>query len=138
MENVKTVLRFLKGVRESKKMLKEFNADVVIGTGGYVCGPVVYAASKLGIPTIIHEQNSVPGLTNKFLSRYVDKIAVCFEEAKAFFPETKTVMTGNPRASEVLGQDGIRGRLSAGLKTGVPAVLIFEAAEGQGQLMMQF
>ena len=130
LENVKTVLRFLKGVRESKKMLREFNADVVIGTGGYVCGPVVYAASKLGIPTIIHEQNSVPGLTNKFLSRYVDKIAVCFEEAKAFFPDTKTVMTGNPRASEVLGQDGIRGRLSAGLKTGVPAVLIFGGSRG--------
>ena len=71
-ENVKTILRFLKGVSESKKILKEFKADVVIGTGGYVCGPVVYAASKLGIPTIIHEQNSVPGLTNKFLSRYVD------------------------------------------------------------------
>ncbi|WP_226619986.1 undecaprenyldiphospho-muramoylpentapeptide beta-N-acetylglucosaminyltransferase [Cytobacillus firmus] len=130
LDNVKTVLRFLKGVRDSKKMLKEFKADVVIGTGGYVCGPVVYAASRLGIPTIIHEQNSVPGLTNKFLSRYVDKIAVCFEEAKAFFPETKTVMTGNPRASEVLGQDGIRGRLSAGLKTGVPAVLIFGGSRG--------
>lgn len=89
LDNVKTVLRFLKGVRDSKKMLKEFKADVVIGTGGYVCGPVVYAASRLGIPTIIHEQNSVPGLTNKFLSRYVDKIAVCFEEAKAFFRKLK-------------------------------------------------
>ena len=97
-ENVKTIMRFLKGVRESKKMLKEFKADVVIGTGGYVCGPVVYAAAKLGIPTIIHEQNSVPGLTNKFLSRYVDRIAVCFEEAKAFFPNQKVVLTGNPRA----------------------------------------
>ena len=74
LENIKTDLcDFIKGVRESKKMLKEFKADVVIGTGGYVCGPVVYAAAKLGIPTIIHEQNSVPGLTNKFLSRYVDQ-----------------------------------------------------------------
>lgn len=129
-ENVKTVLRFLKGVRDSKKMLKEFEPDVVIGTGGYVCGPVVYAAAKMGIPTIVHEQNSVPGLTNKFLSRYVDKIAICFEEARGFFPEQKVVMTGNPRASEVLGQDGIKGRLSAGLKLKVPTVLIFGGSRG--------
>lgn len=129
-ENVKTVLRFLNGVRNSKKILKEFKADVVIGTGGYVCGPVVYAAAKLGIPTIIHEQNSIPGLTNKFLSRYVDRIGICFEEAREFFPKEKVVMTGNPRASEVLGQDGIKGRLSAGLKTNQPAVLIFGGSRG--------
>ncbi len=130
MENVKTIMRFLKGVKDSKQMLKDFQPDVVIGTGGYVCGPVVYAAAKLGIPTIIHEQNSVPGLTNKFLSKYVDKVAVCFEEAKSFFPEEKVVFTGNPRASEVLGQDGIRGRLSAGLNTKTPAVLIFGGSRG--------
>ena len=129
-ENVKTVFRFLKGVKESKKMLMEFKADVVIGTGGYVCGPVVYAAAKLGIPTIIHEQNSVPGLTNKFLSKYVDKIAVCFEEAMQFFPQEKVVLTGNPRASEVIGQDGIKGRLSAGLKTNLPVVLIVGGSRG--------
>lgn len=129
-DNVKTIYRFVKGVSDSKKLLKEFKADIVIGTGGYVCGPVVYAASKLGIPTIVHEQNSVPGLTNKFLSRYVNKIAICFEEAKTFFPEEKVVFTGNPRASEVLSQDGARGRLSVGLKPGIPAVLIFGGSRG--------
>lgn len=129
-ENVKTVIRFLKGVRQSKRMLKDFKADVVIGTGGYVCGPVVYAAYKLGIPTIIHEQNSVPGLTNKFLSRYVDGIAVCFEEAKEFFPENKVVLTGNPRASEVLNQDGKKGRASVGLKNDQPVVLIVGGSRG--------
>lgn len=129
-ENVKTVYRFLKGVSDSKKLLKEFKADVVIGTGGYVCGPVVYAAAKLGIPSIIHEQNSVPGLTNKFLSRFVDKIGICFEEAKDFFPKEKVVFTGNPRASEVLGQDGMKGRLSVGLKMDQPAVLIFGGSRG--------
>lgn len=129
-ENVKTVFRFLKGVNDSKKILKEFKPDIVIGTGGYVCGPVVYAAAKLGIPTIIHEQNSVPGLTNKFLSRYVNKIAICFDEAKDYFPEEKTVFTGNPRASEVIGKDGVKGRLSAGLSTTMPAVLIFGGSRG--------
>ncbi|MCM3568809.1 undecaprenyldiphospho-muramoylpentapeptide beta-N-acetylglucosaminyltransferase [Neobacillus mesonae] len=130
IENIKTVFRFLKGVKDSKKFLREFKPDVVIGTGGYVCGPVVYAAAKLSIPTIIHEQNSVPGLTNKFLSRYVNKIAICFEEAKEFFPPVKTVFTGNPRASEVIGKDGIKGRLSAGLSATKPAVLIFGGSRG--------
>jgi UDP-N-acetylglucosamine--N-acetylmuramyl-(pentapeptide) pyrophosphoryl-undecaprenol N-acetylglucosamine transferase len=130
IDNIKTVVRFLTGVRDSKRMLKEFKPDIVIGTGGYVCGPVVYAAAKLKIPTIVHEQNSVPGLTNKFLSRYVNKIAVCFDEAKEHFPEDKVVFTGNPRASEVLGKDGTRGRLSAGLSTTMPVVLIFGGSRG--------
>ncbi len=85
-ENVKTIARFIKSVRTCKKLLKQYKPDVVLGTGGYVCGPVVYAAAKLGIPTIIHEQNSIPGLTNKFLSRYVHKVAICFEETKQYFP----------------------------------------------------
>ncbi|OCA85534.1 undecaprenyldiphospho-muramoylpentapeptide beta-N-acetylglucosaminyltransferase [Bacillus sp. FJAT-27225] len=129
-ENIKTIWRFLAGVRKSKALLKEFKPDVVIGTGGYVCGPVVYAAAKLNIPTVIHEQNSIPGLTNKFLSRYVNKVAICFEEAASFFPKEKVVFTGNPRASEVLGRDGIKGRLSTGLKIGMPAVLIFGGSRG--------
>lgn len=130
IDNIKTIFRFLKGTRDSKKLLKEFEPDIVIGTGGYVCGPVVYAAARLKIPTVIHEQNSVPGLTNKFLSRYVSKIAVCFDEAKDYFPQNKVVFTGNPRASEVLGKDGIRGRLSAGLSTTLPTVLIFGGSRG--------
>ncbi|MCL6572847.1 MAG: undecaprenyldiphospho-muramoylpentapeptide beta-N-acetylglucosaminyltransferase [Bacillus sp. (in: Bacteria)] len=129
-ENVKTVYRFLKGVKDSKRLLKEFKPDIVIGTGGYVCGPVVYAAAKLRIPTIIHEQNSVPGLTNKFLCRYVNKIAICFEEGKEHFPAEKVVFTGNPRASEVIGKDGIHGLLSVGLSTTMPAVLIFGGSRG--------
>jgi UDP-N-acetylglucosamine--N-acetylmuramyl-(pentapeptide) pyrophosphoryl-undecaprenol N-acetylglucosamine transferase len=130
LENMKTILRFLKGAQDSKKLLKEFKPDIVIGTGGYVCGPVVYAAAKLNIPTIIHEQNSVPGLTNKFLSRYVNKIALCFEEAKDYFPENKVVFTGNPRATEVIGKDGVQGRLSAGLNISMPTVLIFGGSRG--------
>ncbi|MDF0725277.1 undecaprenyldiphospho-muramoylpentapeptide beta-N-acetylglucosaminyltransferase [Cytobacillus sp. S13-E01] len=130
LDNVKTVMRFLKGVSVSKRYLKEFKPDVVIGTGGYVCGPVVYAASKLHIPTIIHEQNSVPGLTNKFLSRYVDKVAICFEEARHYFPNNKVVLTGNPRASEVVGKNGIIGRESVGLSNTKRSVLIVGGSRG--------
>jgi len=129
-ENVKTIMRFLKGVNDCKKMLKEFQPDVVIGTGGYVCGPVVYAAAKMGIPSIVHEQNSVPGLTNKFLSKYVDKIAVCFEAAKAHFPADKTVLTGNPRASEVIEASGTGVLEKYGFKKDRKTVLIFGGSRG--------
>lgn len=129
-DNIKTVYRFLKGVQDSKRMLREFKPDVVIGTGGYVCGPVVYAAAKLGIPSMIHEQNSVPGLTNKFLSRFVNKIAVCFDEAKAYFPEEKTILTGNPRASEVLHHKGKKGLKTIGMDPLKPSVLIFGGSRG--------
>jgi len=129
-ENIKTVARFIKGVSFCKQMLKEFKADVVIGTGGYVCGPVVYAASKLNIPTIIHEQNSLPGLTNKFLAKYVNKVAICFEEARKYFPEEKVVLTGNPRASEVVGHDPKKARESLKLEDNKPSVLIFGGSRG--------
>lgn len=130
VENVKTIYRFLKGVQKAKKMIKQFQPDVVVGTGGYVCAPVVYAAAKLKIPTVIHEQNSVPGLTNKFLSRYVDKVAVAFEETKQYFPRDKTVLLGNPRAQEVVHMDGRVGRESVGLRNDKRSVLIVGGSQG--------
>lgn len=130
LDNVKTVMKFIKGVKVSKQILQEFKPDIVIGTGGYVCGPVVYAAHLLKIPTIIHEQNSIPGLTNKFLSRYVDKIAISFEQSARFFPKDKVVLTGNPRASEVLGHDGKKGLEQIGLKKDQQTVLIFAGSRG--------
>lgn len=74
LDNFKTIYLFMKSVSTAKKWLKEFKPDVVLGTGGYVSGAVLYAAAKLGIPTVIHEQNSVVGVTNKFLSKYVDEL----------------------------------------------------------------
>jgi UDP-N-acetylglucosamine--N-acetylmuramyl-(pentapeptide) pyrophosphoryl-undecaprenol N-acetylglucosamine transferase len=129
LDNAKTIIRFIKGVSDSKSYIKEFKPDVVIGTGGYVCGPVVYAASKLKIPTIIHEQNSLPGITNKFLARYVDKVAICFEEAKAHFPADKTVLTGNPRASEVVMKD-LKKYNDPALVPGKKTVLIMGGSRG--------
>ncbi|MCJ8006180.1 undecaprenyldiphospho-muramoylpentapeptide beta-N-acetylglucosaminyltransferase [Lederbergia wuyishanensis] len=129
-ENAKTVFRFIKGVYDSKKIIKQFKPDVVIGTGGYVCGPVVYAAAKRKIPTVIHEQNSVAGLTNRFLSRYVDRVAICFEEVRPFFPPEKVIMTGNPRASEVLESKTTGILQSFGLKENVKTALIVGGSRG--------
>ncbi|SFL58774.1 undecaprenyldiphospho-muramoylpentapeptide beta-N-acetylglucosaminyltransferase [Salibacterium qingdaonense] len=102
-KNARTIWRFWRGTKKAKQMLTSFGADIVIGTGGYVAGPVVFAASKLDIPTVIHEQNSIPGLTNKFLSRFVDNVAVSIKDSAAYFPASKVRWTGNPRASEVSG-----------------------------------
>ncbi|MFD3258505.1 undecaprenyldiphospho-muramoylpentapeptide beta-N-acetylglucosaminyltransferase [Paenibacillus lentus] len=130
-DNVKTIVRFLKGVRTSKRLLREFRPDVVIGTGGYVCGPVVYAAAKLGIPSIIHEQNAVPGLTNRFLSKYVSTVAVSFEGSGAAFPTAKKILyTGNPRATTVFEADKNKGYASLGLPPNSLVVLVVGGSRG--------
>lgn len=131
LENVRTVMRFVQGVGRSKKLLQQFKPDVVIGTGGYVCGPVVYAASKLGIPTIIHEQNVLPGLTNKFLSRYTDTVALSFKESKNHFHRAKHVLyTGNPRATAVYHANREKGFTSLGLPRDSRIVLVFGGSRG--------
>ncbi|GAE04260.1 3-oxoacyl-[acyl-carrier protein] reductase [Paenibacillus sp. JCM 10914] len=131
LDNVKTIMRFFRGVKRSKTLLADFKPDVVIGTGGYVCGPVVYAAAKLGIPTIIHEQNAIPGLTNQFLSRYADTVAVSFEGSEGSFPKAKrAIYTGNPRATTVLSANRERGFASLGIPMEAPIVLIVGGSRG--------
>lgn len=95
-KNVKTLRCFIKAIKRCKKLIREFKPDIVIGVGGYVTGPVIYAAHKLKVKTFIHEQNSVPGKANLFLSKYADLIGVSFESSMSFFPEHKTIFTGNP------------------------------------------
>lgn len=131
LDNVKTVLRFLKGVKTSKRLLSKFKPDIVVGTGGYVCGPVVYAAAKLGIPTIIHEQNAIPGLTNAFLSRYASTVAVSFSNSKTSFPKAKHVIyTGNPRATIVHSASRDRGFATLGIPMDSSVVLIVGGSRG--------
>jgi len=129
LENFKTIYRFVTSIRTAKKYIKEYNPDIVIGTGGYVCAPVVYAAAKLKVKTIIHEQNSLPGVTNKFLARYVDKILICFEEARKYFADDKVVLTGNPRATEVATTLKI-GKTALGLNPHKKTVLISGGSRG--------
>lgn len=130
LENFKTVYLFLKSVRRAKKLVREFKPDVVLGTGGYVSGAVLYAAAKQHIPTVIHEQNSVVGVTNKFLSRYVDKIAINFEAARQQFPAAKVVLTGNPRAQEVANVVSHFSLKSFNLKDEVPTLLVVGGSQG--------
>ena len=102
LENFKVLSQFLKARGKCKKIIKEFDPDVVIGAGGYVTGPVIWAGKKLGKKTFIHEQNSVVGLTNKYLTKYADKIGVSFESTMSFFPKNKVVLTGNPCSEKAI------------------------------------
>ena len=101
-KNFKTIKTFYKSYKECKSIIKEFRPDIVIGVGGYVTGPVIYAAHKLGIKTLIHEQNSIPGKCNLFLNRYVNKVAISLPNSKTYFDPHKVVFTGNPCASNAI------------------------------------
>lgn len=130
IHNIKTVQLFLKAVKESKKIIKQFKPDVVIGTGGYVAGAVVYAAQRMNIPTVIHEQNSVAGVTNKFLSRGATKIGVAFDIAKEQFPIQKVRLVGNPRAQQVAEMKSSFSWQQIGLRDDKETVLIFGGSQG--------
>ena len=131
LDNFKTVYLFLKSVHHAKKIIRDFKPDVVLGTGGYVSGAVLYAAAKHHVPTVIHEQNSVVGVTNKFLSRYVDQIAIAFEAARSQFPAAKVTMVGNPRAQQVAAQTHSDFSWTEyGLKDEVPTLMIFGGSQG--------
>jgi len=96
IETIKNIFRLIKSLFKARKIIRKFKPDVVVGVGGYASGPVVYVASLKGIPTLIQEQNSYPGITNKILSKKADKICVAYEAVKKYFPQDKIVLTGNP------------------------------------------
>ena len=100
--NIKVLKLFFKAVKEAKKIIKDFGPDIVIGAGGYITAPVLYAAHKLKIPVLIHEQNSVPGVSNKFISKFADLICVSLPNSLKLFPKDKVVYTGNPRSEEIM------------------------------------
>ena len=133
LNNVKTIQLFLKATKRAKEILADFQPDVVLGTGGYVSGAIVYEASKMKIPTMIHESNSVVGVANKFLGHYVDKICYTFDDAaKEFSEKKKLVKTGNPRSQQVLSLNAKPVDLAGdlGLNPQIPTVLVFGGSRG--------
>lgn len=115
-QNIKTLSHLLKSSSQAKKIIKEFEPDVVIGFGGYVSGPVVRAAAKLGIPTAIHEQNAFPGVTNKTLAKMVDAVMLTAEQAAQYMqPKNPVIVTGLPVRGELLEADRDISRAELGL-----------------------
>jgi UDP-N-acetylglucosamine--N-acetylmuramyl-(pentapeptide) pyrophosphoryl-undecaprenol N-acetylglucosamine transferase len=99
---IKGLAMLLYGYAQARQILKEFRPDRVLGVGGYASGPVVLAAGGMRIRRFIHEQNAIPGFTNKFLARFSEEVFVSLEESEQFFPGEKTLLTGNPIRKEIL------------------------------------
>ena len=96
LNNVKVLARLVKSLRLAKKTIREFKPDLAVGVGGYASGPTLWMAASEGVPTLIQEQNSYAGVTNKLLAKKADKICVAYEGMEKFFPADKIVLTGNP------------------------------------------
>ena len=108
LANFALPFKILKSIRLAKRTIREFGADIVVGFGGYASAPVLWAAQQMGIPTIIQEQNSYAGLTNKILSRRAKKICVAYQGMERFFAADKIVMTGNPLRGTFGGESEVQ------------------------------
>ena len=129
LKNFKVMKTYFNACKKVRTTLLEFKPDIVIGFGGYISAPVLYEASKLKIKTAIHEQNSIPGISNKFLSKYVDKVFISFQETIKDFPKEKTIYTGNPRSEQVKTIKKVN-KTTLGFKKDLPLVIIVMGSLG--------
>ena len=134
IENIKKMLKTLKGYSEAKKIIKEFNPDIVIGTGGYICGATISAAHNLGIPTLLHESNAFPGKAIKMLAKSTDTILVSFEDTiKRIKNAKRIVYTGTPiKIKKQNYSEEQKNKIldEMGLKRDKPIILVFGGSQG--------
>ena len=134
IRNIKAAYYYINARSNAKKLLKEFRPDVVIGTGGYVSAPVLLSAAKMGIKTVTHESNSLPGMTTKMLSRNVDKVFVVDEAAVKRLPvQENAIVTGNPLRNNIPIEDREQARKRLGLKDGI-TILSFGGSLGANKI----
>lgn len=134
LRNITKVFKILKGFKEAKKIIKEFKPDIVIGTGGYICGAVITEANKLNIPTMLHESNAFPGKAVKMLAKRTNTILVAFEDAKSRIENAKNiVVTGTPTKINKLNLSYTEKNKiikELGLKINKPILLVFGGSQG--------
>jgi UDP-N-acetylglucosamine--N-acetylmuramyl-(pentapeptide) pyrophosphoryl-undecaprenol N-acetylglucosamine transferase len=132
LKNFVVLWKILKSQLKAKKIIKEFKPMAVVGVGGYASGPTLKMAGSMGIPTLIQEQNSYAGVTNKLLAKSAKKICVAYEGMERFFPAEKIIMTGNPVRQSLLnaGSNKAAAVKSFGLRPNVPTVLIIGGSLG--------
>jgi len=110
LKNLSFPFKLISSLFKAKKILKQFKPDVAIGVGGYASGPMLHVAAKSGIPALLQEQNSYPGITNKLLANKVQKICVAYDGMERFFPKEKIMLTGNPVRKDIRNLDGKKAR----------------------------
>jgi UDP-N-acetylglucosamine--N-acetylmuramyl-(pentapeptide) pyrophosphoryl-undecaprenol N-acetylglucosamine transferase len=131
-QNFSVLLKLMDSLKKAKKLIHDFKPDVVVGVGGYASGPILRIATKKGIPTLIQEQNSYPGITNKILAAKVTKICVAYDGMEKFFPKEKIFLTGNPVRQDVIKLEGKKDRALEffGLEKSKKTVLIVGGSLG--------
>ena len=133
-DNLKKLYKTFRGLGQAKKIVKEFKPDIVIGTGGYICGAVISAAHKLKIPTLLHESNAFPGKAVKMLAKKTDTILVSFEDAKQRIPKARNIVhTGTPIKIKKIDyslEEKNKMKESIGLDINLPIVLVFGGSQG--------
>lgn len=136
LDNAMFPLKLMSSLFKSRKIIKEFRPDVAIGTGGFASGPLLRAASGMGVPTVIQEQNSYPGITNKWLSKKADKICVAYDNLERFFPASKIVKTGNPVRQDLIGVENKRQEAieKFGLDTSKKTLLVLGGSLGSRRI----
>jgi UDP-N-acetylglucosamine--N-acetylmuramyl-(pentapeptide) pyrophosphoryl-undecaprenol N-acetylglucosamine transferase len=132
VRNLSFPFKVIESLNKAGKIIQDFQADAAIGTGGYASGPLLYKASKKKIPTLILEQNSYPGITNKILGKTVDRICVAYEGMQKFFPAGKITLTGSPVRREILKLNVSNAEALDyfQLKSGKPVLLIIGGSQG--------
>lgn len=131
LDTLVAIKELIQSFFQASKLLKRIKPDVVIGTGGYVCGPVLYMAAKKGIPTLIHESNAFPGVTNKLLEKYVNFVAISFKDAEKYFKnKKKLVLTGNPVRDELLKSERDNVVSDLGIVEGKPVIVAMGGSRG--------
>jgi UDP-N-acetylglucosamine--N-acetylmuramyl-(pentapeptide) pyrophosphoryl-undecaprenol N-acetylglucosamine transferase len=132
LSNLSFPFKVMSSLAKANRILKKFKPDAVIGTGGFASGPMLRMAAKKGIVTLIQEQNSYPGITNKILSKKVNKICVAYTGMEKFFPKEKILLTGNPVRQDLLNLDGKRerGLEHFGLKSEKKIILVIGGSLG--------
>ncbi len=136
VKNLLVPFKLLQSLQKARRVIKNFNPQVAVGVGGYASGPLLYMAAALGIPTLIQEQNSYAGLTNKWLAKRAATICVAYEGMEKFFPASKIIFTGNPVRKDIaLAHRKKPEALELfGLKPGIPTLLVIGGSLGAGTL----
>lgn len=132
LKNLSFPFKVIHSMMRARKLVKQFKPDVVIGTGGFASGPTLKAAAALGIPTIIQEQNSFPGMTNRILGKNAKRVCVAYEGMDQYFESNKVLFTGNPVRQQVTQIEGKRNEAMSffGLDAAKPVVLIVGGSLG--------
>ena len=134
IQNFKKICATLKATGKARKIIQEFKPDVIVGAGGYICGPVVWAAKKEKVPVVLHESNAFPGKAVKFLAKKADTVLISFEEARSRISNAKNIVcTGTPVKIEkkIYTEEERKTILhNGGLKNNLPTILIFGGSQG--------